>query len=737
VFICVHLWFQKIDPRFTVLVKDEVKPNKVSLRRIVAALRPPVKWYRRLTLATAGAIWFLIVLGGLVRVTESGEGCGNSWPMCHGHLIPNFEYHEMVEWTHRLMGFLVGWLMVATILVTFIWYRRPRRLFWMAFAAGVTYVLQAVLGGLTVLLRVGHTWTALHMGNSMLLVGATFLLAVFAHVNLEARGKKEVLVKVPPRQTNISRAQKAIRWWALGTLVWTYIALFSGSAVVGADATVACPSWPQCSETQLLPSTDIEWINFTHRLAVGLSDVMLLGLAVVIWRTRRHDKRLMNSVHALGLLYISQVFLGAFTVLLNGNPAVKSLHLSLAAATWGTLVVMVTFLWMSRDPKPSSEFRVPSSGSGESSEFRVPGSELEEQEEAEQAEPIVAGKAEKVGQAEPVTVGEAEYAEVPGSALSTQPSALKTSHSALKTKNSELGTRNSKLLDYIQLMRPNVIPLLIVPTVASMLIAAAQHPTERNLLELVLWTTLGGTLATGGAHSLNQYLDRDIDARMRRTRRRAVVTGKIPPRNALYFGIALTIIAVIQLALTVNLTAAALSLAGNLFYVLVYTMWLKRTTTQNIVIGGAAGAVPPLVGWAAVTGGVSLPAVLFFAIIFFWTPAHFWALALVRQEDYREAGVPMLPVVKGEAYTRQQIVLYSILLVMITLLPFLLNALGYLYLAVALSLGALFVMKAFKLLQAGTGWQMRAYKLFKFSNTYLAALYVVMVIDRLLALGVL
>jgi protoheme IX farnesyltransferase len=193
------------------------------------------------------------------------------------------------------------------------------------------------------------------------------------------------------------------------------------------------------------------------------------------------------------------------------------------------------------------------------------------------------------------------------------------------------------------------------------------------------------------------------------------------------------VLAFLQLWLTVNLAAALLALSGNLFYVFVYTAWLKRTTVQNIVIGGAAGAVPPLVGWAAVTGGVGIPALLFFAIIFFWTPAHFWALALVRQEDYRAANIPMLPVVRGEAYTRASIVRYSVLLLVVSLLPIVTRSLSWLYLAAALGLGLLFVFRAVRLARAAT--TARAWGLFKFSNLYLALLYLAMVLDRVIALA--
>jgi protoheme IX farnesyltransferase len=613
--------------------------------------RLPAAWYRRLTLATAISTWFLIVLGGSVRVTDSGTGCGNSWPMCNGHLLPALEYHQLVEWNHRLFAALVGGLMIVTVGSTLLWYRRPRRLLFMALLAGVTYVGQAILGGITVLLDLDHTWVAAHMGNSMLLLGSLVLLATFARTDQSST----------PAQDKTSRA---LRYLALATLIWTFAAMLTGSAVVGAEADVACPSWPQCSDTNILPITGDQWINFGHRLAVGLSDVLMLLLAAAVWRFRRDDRRLLRSVHVLALLYVSQVFLGAFTVWLDAPAALRGAHLALAAATWATLVMMTTFIWLGR-----SDTHIPQAPGGRRTR-------------------IFARQAELVP--EPVRV-------------------------------------------YFSLIKPRVIPLLLVPTVASMLMAAAQHPTHRNLLELVLLTMLGGTLAAGGAHAINQYLDRDIDARMRRTKARPVVTGRVSPNRALTFGIVLSVLAFAQLSLTVNLVAALLAIAGNLFYVFVYTIWLKRTSIQNIVIGGAAGAVPPLVGWAAVTGDIGLPALLFFAIIFFWTPAHFWALALVRQEDYRAAGIPMRPVVKGETDTRRAILAYALILALVTLLPFATQSLSWLYLVSAAVLGLVFVIRAIELNRRAS--IARAWNLFKFSNTYLALLYLAMVLDRLLALG--
>src|SRR5687768_16230497 len=237
--------------------------------------------------------------------------------------------------------------------------------------------------------------------------------------------------------------------------------------------------------------------------------------------------------------------------------------------------------------------------------------------------------------------------------------------------------------DYIALTKPRIISLLLVTTVATMVVAMP----EGLALSTVLWTMLGGYLAAGGAGAINHYLDRDRDARMARTRGRPLVAGRIAPLHGLAFGIALGALATLQLALTVNALAAALALAGLLGYVFVYTIWLKPLTPQNIVIGGAAGAVPPLVGWAAATGGLAIESFYPFGIVFLWTPPHFWALSLLIKDDYARTGVPMLPVVKGEAATRRQIMLYTVVLVAFTLIPALTGFLGAIYLVSAALLG--------------------------------------------------
>lgn len=287
------------------------------------------------------------------------------------------------------------------------------------------------------------------------------------------------------------------------------------------------------------------------------------------------------------------------------------------------------------------------------------------------------------------------------------------------------------VVTYLGLVKPRIIPLLLIPTGAAMLIAERLQPVPMPMfVRLFALTLVGGTLAASGAHVFNCYLDRDLDANMRRTRARAFPTGRVRAGPALAFGAVLTLASFALLGFAVNWLAAALALAGNLFYVLVYSLWLKRATPQNIVIGGAAGAVPPLVGWAAVTHQVGLPAILLFAIIYFWTPAHFWALALVREEDYRSAGVPMLPVVRGREETRRQILRYTVLLCLATVALYVTQAMGLVYLTVAVVLGGIFLVRAWQLLRGAD--TAVAWRLFKYSNMYLALLYGAMVVDRLL-----
>ena len=277
------------------------------------------------------------------------------------------------------------------------------------------------------------------------------------------------------------------------------------------------------------------------------------------------------------------------------------------------------------------------------------------------------------------------------------------------------------LSDYLELTKPKVQSLLLLTTIATMYVAG-----DPSLL-LVALTCLGGYLSAGGAGAVNHWFDRDIDVRMARTATRPVPSGRVSPRAALTFGCTLAALSLLELTLTVNPLAAALSFSGFLGYVFIYTVWLKRRTPQNIVIGGAAGAVPPLVAWAAVTGSVSGTAVLLFFIVFFWTPPHFWALSLLMKDEYAKVGVPMLPVVRGEEETRRQIVLYSVLLYAVTQLPFCAGGLGVIYMAASLLLGLVFVGGAVRLYRRRD--RASALRLYLFSLAYLALLFCAMVAD--------
>lgn len=282
------------------------------------------------------------------------------------------------------------------------------------------------------------------------------------------------------------------------------------------------------------------------------------------------------------------------------------------------------------------------------------------------------------------------------------------------------------LLDYAALTKPHVIELLLVTTVPAMVLAKGGIPP----LPLIVVTLVGGFLAAGGANAINCFVDRDIDQIMGRTRGRPLARGVIEPRNALIFGIALGVASFTLFAVFVNLLSAFLALAAYLFYVFVYTLWLKRSSPSNIVIGGAAGSLPPVIGWAAVTNHVTLPAIILFGIIFIWTPPHFWSLALRYESEYRDACVPMLPVARGDDETRRQIVIYALLLVPITLLLIPFAGLGLLYAIVATGLGAWFVLQAYRLLRNPESRQ--PMRLFAFSISYLALLFGAMIIDQLL-----
>jgi protoheme IX farnesyltransferase len=280
-----------------------------------------------------------------------------------------------------------------------------------------------------------------------------------------------------------------------------------------------------------------------------------------------------------------------------------------------------------------------------------------------------------------------------------------------------------RIKDYVLLTKPVVVLLLLVTTFTGMVVAGDKLPTSA----LIVWTLLGGALAAGGSHALNQYVDRDLDRQMARTANRPVATGRLYPRQALILGLVLCGMALSILTAFVNEISALLALAGIIFYVLVYSLFLKKATIYNIVIGGAAGAIPPLVGWSAVTGSLDLDAFFLFAVVFMWTPPHFWSLALVRKNEYAAAGVPMLPVIRGDKATHNQILVYSLGLVALSLLAPLVCSADYFYLAVATCAGASLISRAWSLLKWGKVHAAR--KMYLYSSLYLGVLFLALMVD--------
>ena len=283
-----------------------------------------------------------------------------------------------------------------------------------------------------------------------------------------------------------------------------------------------------------------------------------------------------------------------------------------------------------------------------------------------------------------------------------------------------------RVRDFLTLTKPIIVLLLLATTLAGMVVGLRAWPPAGT----IFWTLLGGALAAGGSGAINQFIDRDVDAKMKRTARRPLAAGRLTPAEGLAFGVGLCLLAFFLLAIFVNMLAAMLSVAGMFYYVWLYSIVLKKATVQNIVIGGGAGSIPPLVGWAAATGSLTLPALLLFAIIFFWTPPHFWALALVRSKDYARGGIPMLPVVRGERETRRQILIYTFELVAITLLAPVFGLAGIVYFAGAVVLGGVLIAVAWRLWREYS--PKLAWRMYRWSSMYLLFLFLMMMADALI-----
>ena len=400
---------------------------------------------------------------------------------------------------------------------------------------------------------------------------------------------------------------------AVLTAASTFALLLFGSHVTALDAGLVFPDWPLMNggvyplggvADQVRPLYEA---HVLHRYVAGVVLLFVLVTAYAAWRTQRDRPRVLRLALTLAVLYPIQAVVGGLQVLTQLADWTQTLHVALGAIIWANAAALAVSAYYEARVAVPAGAGIQAAGAGD-------------------------GGDDVAGEAAAPTKGDTVRA-------------------------------------YIALTKPRIIELLLVTTIPAMVLATRDVP-GMNLpewLRLTAWTLLCGSLAAGSANAINQYLDRDIDLLMTRTRRRPLPAHQVTPENALVFGLVLGAISIVLMAWAVNLLSSFLTLLAIAFYVVVYTILLKRTTPQNIVIGGAAGALPPVIGWAAVTGRVEVPALLLFALVFYWTPPHFWALALRIRKDYEAAKVPMLPVVRGVPETARQILLYTVLLVAISL----------------------------------------------------------------------
>jgi heme o synthase len=460
------------------------------------------------------------------------------------------------------------------------------------------------------------------------------------------------------------------------TALATFALLLFGSHVTATDTALVFPDWPLMNGSLFPALTELTSPHVLHRWVAAIVGAIVVALAVIAVRTQRDRPMLVRRSVAAALLFVAQVVVGGLQVLTQLSAWTQTLHLALGAVIFALLVgLAVTSFYAAR-----VAIRGTDRGAG-------------------------------------TGLGELDRGLVtrPGSASQT--------------------TRD-RIRAYVALTKPRIIELLLVTTVPAMVLATRWVPgiDWGDWGWRVVWTLIGGTLAAGSANAINCYLDRDIDELMTRTRRRPLPAHQVEPERAVAFGIVLGVVSFGVMAWTINLLAAFLTLLAIAFYVVVYTMLLKRSTPQNIVIGGAAGALPPVIGWAAVTGDVGIPALILFALVFYWTPPHFWALSLRIRKDYAAAGVPMLPVVRGIPETTRQIALYTVLMVAISLVLWPVARMGLVYLGAAVGLGIVFIWQAIELWRRGHSEQAStqgAIRLYRYSISYLSLLFLAVAIDSI------
>ena len=451
--------------------------------------------------------------------------------------------------------------------------------------------------------------------------------------------------------------------------------LLFGSHVTATSQWFVFPDWPLMNGTPFPVLTDANSAQVLHRWIAVIVGLIVGAVFVAAWRTRPRTRPIVRLAAIAAALFPIQAIVGGLQILTGLSGWTQTLHLALGAGIWALLVALVSVSYLEGRSRIS-----------ETAEGRV--------------DPA-AGRRDE-GDIDPATPR----------------------------------TGKDIVRAYIALTKPRIIELLLVTTVPAMVLATRAVPGIQlgHWLWLTVWTLIGGTLAAGSANAINCYLDRDIDLLMARTRRRPLPAHEVDPERAVVFGIVLGAVAFAVLAFFVNLLAAFLGLLAIAFYVVVYTIFLKRSTPQNIVIGGAAGALPPVIGWAAVTGNIGVPALILFALVFYWTPPHFWALSLRIRKDYAAAGVPMLPVVRGIPETTRQIGLYTILMVAISLVLFAVARMGPIYLTAAVVLGALFLRQAWGLWRRGDSEEEStagAIRLYKYSISYLTLLFAAIALDTL------
>ena len=600
--------------------------------------------YRALLRLLLGATIGLVVVGVIVRATESGMGCPD-WPLCYGHLVPPLDdYKAWFEWIHRTIAAGIGLIAVAACITALRTLSGRRSIQGASVALLALVLFQAWLGRQTVLeSNSGRSVTA-HLATAMAFAGLqVWLLARSSY---------------PERLAGIIRAKGAViaPIIAAGAI---YALLLVGSNVTATDTGLLYPDWPLMSGSVLPPITELSTPQVVHRYATAVVALILIAATWIVRREKGSPGRVrLLLTSALGL-FGAQCVVGALQIFTKLAPWTQTLHVAFATIIWILTVGAAAVALL--------EART-ASGSGA-------GSDASRQKRAS-------------------------------------------------------ATPRSRIRAYIALTKPRIVELLLITTVPAMFLAAHGVPS----LWLMVATLIGGTLSAASANVFNCIFDADIDAQMTRTQGRPLVSGAIDVGAALLFATLLGAASFAWLAVTTTTMAAFLSLLAIGFYVLVYTLILKRSTPQNIVIGGAAGALPPVIGWAAVTGDVTLVPILLFALVFYWTPPHFWALALRIGPDYAAAGVPMLPVTAGPAETARQIWLYTLLLVAMSFLLWAVAGMGLVYLAVAVGGGAIFLARAWRLRGdvLGDGALRGATRLYRFSITYLTLIFGAIALDAIL-----